>query len=73
MLGTPQPFRFFKKKQEMRKILGTKERGSMFGDGSVQTLCNLYTFVFFMVFFLYCSFAFRVEKGHVGYVELLLA
>jgi hypothetical protein len=24
-------------------------------------------------FFLHCSFAFKVEKGHVGYVELLLA
>jgi hypothetical protein len=57
-------------KQEMKKKRGTKERGSMFGDGCVQTLCNLYTFVFFMVFFLHCSFAFRVEKGHV---ELLLA
>jgi hypothetical protein len=36
----------------MRKIWDTKEKRSMFGgNGSVQTLCNLYTFVFFMVFF----------------------
>ncbi len=62
-----------KKNKKWEKYWVQKKGDQCFVMGVFQTLCNLYTFVFFMVSFLYCSFAFRVEKGHVGYVELLLA